>query len=105
MIVSEKLSPFWHYQRGLELQEKGAADEAAASFQRALCLDPNLVVAHFALGALFQQQGRWEEAARGFRNARGLLENYSSEALLPGAEGMTAGRMLAVLSSIQNPPP
>ena len=100
-----KLSPAWHYEHGLEQQESGAAEEAIASFKRALYLDPQLVVAHVALGALAQRQGHVRDARRCFRNARALLEPFAPETLLPASGGLTAGRILEMLSSMQNTPP
>ena len=57
-----------HYNRGVALDHLERIDEAVASYQRSLVLDPALADAHFNLAQLFQQAG--EE--------RGALRHYSA---------------------------
>ena len=89
------------YERGLELQEAGAIDAALTCFERALHLDPQLVVAYIALAALAQKTGREDQAQNCFANARRLLENASADAVLPASGGLTAARMLTMLPPSQ----
>ena len=100
-LAADKLVAAHHYLRGVILQEQGALDEAVAALQRALFLDPGFVVAHFALGHLVLRQGRSRGAARGFANARALLQKCAPEAVLPESDGITAGRLLAILTSME----
>ncbi|MBV9128311.1 MAG: tetratricopeptide repeat protein, partial [Verrucomicrobia bacterium] len=98
-IALHKLDAASHYLRGMILQEQGALDEAAASLKRALFLDQDFVVAHFALGNLMQGRGRATDAKRSFENARALLRRYPAEAVLPESDGISAGRLLAILDA------
>ena len=87
--------------RGAILQEQSAFDEAAAAFKRALYLDPDFAIAHFTLGHLFLRQGRGREAARCFANASSLLRTRPPDSEVPESDGITAGRLLAILNSMQ----
>jgi chemotaxis protein methyltransferase CheR len=97
----DKLNAAHHYLHGLILQGQGALDLAATAFRRAIFLQPDFVVAHFALGKLFEHQGRHRDAGRSFENARQLLRAHESGAVLPQSDGLTAGRLLAILSAPQ----
>ena len=99
-LAADKLVPAHHYLRGVILQEQAALDEAAAALRRALFLDRDFVIAHFALGHLMLRQGREREAARCFANARASLGKYAPDAPLPESDGITAGRLQAILSSM-----
>jgi chemotaxis protein methyltransferase CheR len=101
VILGNKLIAPGHYLRGMILQEKGAFAEAREALRRALFLDHDFVVAHFALGNLTRQQGRPRDAARSLATARTLLQKYAPEAELPEADGVTAGRLLALIETIQ----
>src|ERR1019366_7540520 len=68
-VMADKLNPGWHYLLGAILQEGDRFQEAAASLQRALYLDQDFVLAHFALGNLRQRQGLNRESVRHFENA------------------------------------
>ena len=97
--AANKLVPAHHYLQGVILQEQGAFTEAAAALRRALYLDPDFVIALFALGHVMLRQGRKEGAERYFENARALLKTSDPERVLPESDGLTAGRLLAMLSS------
>ncbi len=100
-ISVEKLSAASHYLRGVILHEQNEIEEAASAMKRALYLDHDFVVAHFALGNLMLRQGRSGDARRCFENARALLKLQPPEATLPESDGVTAGRLLAILTSMQ----
>ena len=100
-ISVEKLSAASHYLRGVILHEQNEIEEAASAMKRALYLDHDFIVAHFALGNLMLRQGRSSDARRCFENARALLKLQPPEATLPESDGVTAGRLLAILASMQ----
>lgn len=100
-IKAEKVVASHYYLRGAILQEQDAVDAAVTAFRQALYLDHSFVVAHFALGNSMLRQGRNSDARRCFANARSLLANYAPEAELPDSDGITAGRLLEILSSMQ----
>ena len=71
------------------------------ALRRALGLDAAFTLAHFTLGHLLLRQGRAAEAARCFDLARTLLHACAPEAVLPESEGLTAGRLLTMLATLE----
>ncbi|MBI2876233.1 MAG: tetratricopeptide repeat protein [Candidatus Tectomicrobia bacterium] len=101
-LAGERLNGGLHYLHAMILQEQGAIEEAITSLRRALYLDPQFVLAHFALGNLALQRGKGKESEKHFENALSLLSAYQPEELLPESEGMTAGRLLEILRSTRS---
>jgi chemotaxis protein methyltransferase CheR len=99
-LTADKMNPGFHYLRATILQEQGAVAEAAGSLKRALYLDPNFVLAHFALGNLARNQSKPVEAAKHFQHARQVLCGLPPDALLPEADGITAGRLAEIIGSM-----
>ncbi len=99
-ITAQKLDPAHHYLQGAILQEQGESAAAIASMRRALYLDPELAVAHFALGNLLERAGRAREAQRCFENVRRLLASFDPQSVVPESDGLTAGQMLALVNSM-----
>jgi chemotaxis protein methyltransferase CheR len=106
-IVAEKLNPAHQYLIAVIQQELGLQNDAVRSLGRALYLDPDFVLAHFALGNHMLSQSRQREAERHFLNALALLYKKRDKDILPESDGMTAGRLAkiieAVLSSLPQP--
>ncbi len=100
-IGSDKFSPGLHYLRASILQEQGALDESIHSLKRALYLDPDFVLAHFAMGILNRRRGKAGEANRDFKNVLYLLRNCPQEEMLPESDGITAGRLAEIVQSIK----
>ncbi len=96
-IATDKLNSDYHYLHGTILQEQGSADAAVMSLRRAVFLEPNLVVAHFALGNIARQQGKPKDADRHYRIAMKVLSDYDEQAPVPASEGMTAGRLMNMI--------
>jgi chemotaxis protein methyltransferase CheR len=96
-IAAEKLDAGLHYLRATILQELNRAGEAVASFKRALYLEPEFVLAHFALGNLAVGQGHTRTARRCFENVLALLATSREEDVLPESEGLTAGRFREII--------
>lgn len=96
-ISIDRLSEGAHYLRAVILQEERAFEEAEESLKRALYLDPNFTLAHFALGNLSLRRGEIEEASRHFRNALSLLQRYGPEDFPPESEKLTAGRLAEII--------
>lgn len=92
-----RLNPMAHYLLGTILQEQGRTSEAALCHKRALYLEPDFVLAHFALGNAYRQLKQAPQSARHFHHARQLLEKLPADQLLPESEDMTAGRLLEAI--------
>ena len=100
-IAADKMNPSHHYLLATILQEQGQHDNAIRSLMRALYLDPDFVLAHFALGNLHQSQGRYREAQRYFGNVSLLLRTHPPDETLLEADGLKAGRLAEIVSSLQ----
>ncbi|OIQ92229.1 chemotaxis protein methyltransferase cher2 [mine drainage metagenome] len=99
-ITADKMNPLHHYLSATILQEQGQHEIAIQSLMRALYLDPDFVLAHFSLGNLHQSQGHYREAQRHFGNVLLLLRKHPQDEILPDAEGLTAGRLVEIATSL-----
>jgi chemotaxis protein methyltransferase CheR len=104
-ITADKLNPAHHYLLAAIQQEQGQADNAAQSLACTLYLDPEFVLAHYALGNLRQSQGRRREALRHFDNAVAALQAHPPDELLPEADGLTVGRLAEIIESMRSSMP
>lgn len=98
-LLKEKLNPALHYLRAAILQEQNREAEAIAAIQRALYLDPDLVLAHFTLGNLMLRQGNIANTKKSFRNALSLLEKLEQDDIIPESDGQTAGRFREIIDA------
>ena len=98
-IATNKLKPTAHYLLAMIYQELGEGPKAIRSLRRALYLDPDFVLAHFALGNLCTFHGQPGEAERHFDIALGLLSLHTDDELLPESNGLTAGRLRDIVKS------
>ncbi|HUX26314.1 MAG TPA: tetratricopeptide repeat protein, partial [Burkholderiales bacterium] len=100
-IAADKLNPAHYYLLATIEQERGQSEAAERSLGRALYLEPDFALAHFALGNLCLSEGRQREARRHFGNALTLLRACPTDALLPEADGLSAGRLVEIIASVQ----
>lgn len=101
-VVADKLDAASHYLRAVILHELGDTEPARRALQRALYLEPKLVLAHFALGNLALNAGQRSEAEKHFRNALRLLAARAQGDVLPESDGLTAGRLTEIVTSMIN---
>ena len=94
------MNPQLHYLRAMILQEQGALLDAAKELHRAIYLDHNFVLAHFALGNLERHAGHAKDAHKHFQNALQLLQRCRADEVLPESEGMTAGRLGEIIHTM-----
>ena len=99
-LATDKLNPGLHYLRAMILQEQGADHEAGNSLKRALYLDQNLVIAHVALANLARKGGRLKEYRTYLETALAILGGCPADEILPESEGMTAGRLMNIIGSM-----
>ena len=98
-VETDRLNPVGHYLLGAILHELGRSAEAAISHKRALYLDPEFVLAHFALGNIYRDQRKPYIAAKHFENALLILEKHHGDDPLPESDGLTAGRLMEIIRS------
>jgi chemotaxis protein methyltransferase CheR len=96
-IVADKLDPVAHYLNAMVLQELGEREQARRSLQRALYLQPDFVLAHFALGNLAERR---LDSHRHFANALDLLRRMRAADLVPESDGLTAGRLSEIITTL-----
>ena len=100
-IAADKLNPAHYFMLAAICQEQGQSERAERSLGRALYLEPDFALAHFALGNLCLSGGRQREARRHFGNALTLLRACPADALLPEADGLSAGRLVEIVASVR----
>lgn len=98
-VTAEKLNAAAHYLHGTIAQELGDSDTARRSFDRCVYLQPDFVLGHFALGTLARRAGRQRESKRHFQNTLDVLQDLSSETVIPESDGLTAGRLAEMILS------
>jgi len=99
-IASDKTDSAAHYVRAMILQEMGQRQAARGSLRRAVYLEPDFALAHFALGNLARADARTAQANRHFANALHVLRSWPPGALLPESDGMSAGRVMEIISTL-----
>lgn len=99
-IASDKLDAAGHYLHALVLLEQGDSRNARMALQRAVYLDHDFVMAHFALGNLARSRGNLAQANKHFANAQHFLGHYRHDDLLPEADGLSAGRLAQTLAAM-----
>jgi chemotaxis protein methyltransferase CheR len=100
-IEGDRLNARLHYLCGMIKQELADPAASAASFRRALYLDPEFIMAHFAMGHLAFQRGGIREGTRNFDNALRLLRNCPVDGLVPESEGMSSERLAEIISHLK----
>ena len=101
-IAADKTDPAGHYLHSMIVLEQGDPRRARPSLQRAIYLDHDFVLAHFALGNLALRCGKSAEAAKHFSNAQHLLQACRADDVLPESDGLTASRLAETLASLTN---
>lgn len=99
-VNAEKLNPVLHYLLATIYHEQGHLKESIKSHRQALYLDPEFVLAHFALGNLLQKLDRFNESGKHFENALSLLLRLDTDEIIPFSEGITAGSLTELVQSM-----
>lgn len=100
-VAADKCDPGLRYLLASVLEESGQPEDAKAALRQTLYLDPDHVLAHFALATLLRRLGQTSRAAAHFTVARRLLDANAADALLPDGEGMTAGRLREIIDATE----
>jgi len=75
-------------------QEQGEIPAAIEALRRAVYLTPNSSAAHFMLGCLLLRQGDRKGGRRSMETVVQLLRSAAPDEVVPGSDGLTAGRLL-----------
>ena len=99
-IEADQLNPRFYYLLATLLLEQGQENEAVLALKRTLFLDAGFILAHFALGNIARRQKRVRVSRKHFQNALRLLHQYPHEEIIPESEGLTAGRLSELISTM-----
>lgn len=99
-IAADKIDAAAHYVHATVLQEMGQRETARRSLRRAVYLQPDFALAHFVLGNFARADARPAEAHRHFANALHVLRDCPPDALLPESDGLTAGRLMEIITTL-----
>jgi chemotaxis protein methyltransferase CheR len=99
-LAVDKLDASAHYLHAVILQELGETGAARRSLQRAVYLQPDFVLAHFALGNGARGGARSPEANRHFDNALRLLRGRPTDERVPESDGLTAGGLIEIIAAL-----
>ena len=81
------MNPQVHYLRGLMLMQQNELNDALSALRRAIYCDSSFVLAHYALGELYEKRGDMDEATRCWlRSQRSIAERQPQDKVAPGEE-------------------
>ena len=100
-VSADKCNPHLHYLLAIILEEQKKGEEARASLKKALYLDHDFVLAHFALANLSLRGGKIAEARKHFGNTTEILSKCKPDEILPESEGITAGRLSEMIGAVR----
>jgi chemotaxis protein methyltransferase CheR len=102
-IARDKLGAEIRYLEATILMESGREEEAIASLERTLFLDPRHILAYFTLGTLALRRGDAATSSRCLKNALDLLAMSGDEDTVPGSEGLAVGRFREIIRATMRP--
>ncbi len=90
-----------YYTLALIYQEEGEPDKAIAHLKKTIYLEKGFVLAYFSLANIYQQLKYREEARHNRSQAIQLAANMPPDKPVPGADDLTAGRLLTMLKATE----
>lgn len=100
-VSADKCNARLHYLLATILEEQKQVEEARVSLKKALYLDRNFVLAHFALANLSLRAGKAANARKHFSNVTEILSGYKPDDIIPESEGITAGRLAEIIGTFR----
>jgi len=101
-IQADSFNPSYYYLLASIQQEQGNIDKSIKSLNQTLYLEPNFIMAYMALGMIRRKQGRRQDFQKCVKNALYYLKNMSKNDIVASSDGMTAGRLIELLESMNN---
>ncbi len=92
-IVADRTNPAAHFLHAAVCQELGRLEEAIDALGRVLYLDQDFILAHHALGGLYQRLDQQKKSRRHLAVALTLLLARSPDEIVPESDGMACGRL------------
>lgn len=100
LFEADKLDPVSHFLEAVTQSEQGDTEAALRGLRQVIFLDPDFILAHYLTGVLYQSQGKFQLAQRAWRNALVLLNRQADTELVAHAEGITVGRVKAMIGEL-----
>jgi chemotaxis protein methyltransferase CheR len=100
LLLQNDITADAYYLVATILMEENEPLKAESTLKRALYLDPQHLLSHFLMGNIVRQLGKNVVAAKHFRNVKDLLAPFQDNEVVPGSEGLTAGRMKSIIETI-----
>ncbi|HEX3844306.1 MAG TPA: CheR family methyltransferase [Steroidobacteraceae bacterium] len=99
-VAADKLNASPYYVRAMILQELGDMKSARHCLQRAVYLQADFALAHFALGNCARREAPGGGEKKHLDNALRLLRGRPPDELVPESEGLTAGRLTEIICAV-----
>ncbi|KPA12008.1 methylase of chemotaxis methyl-accepting protein [Candidatus Magnetomorum sp. HK-1] len=99
-ISLDAFNPKYYYLMATIQQEQGQIDLSIKALNQALYLEPSFIMAYMALGMIRRKQGRQKDSEKCMKNALYYLKNMGKNTIVPSSDGMTAGRLVDMLESM-----
>jgi chemotaxis protein methyltransferase CheR len=100
-VSADKCNPLLYYLLAIILEEQKRGEEAKVCLKKALYLDHNFILAHFALANISLRSGKMAEARKHFSNTTEILSKCKPDEILPDSEGITAGRLSEMIGAVR----
>lgn len=100
LIGYEPINARWYYLRATIQQELGEDGAASIALRQAIFLEPEFVLAHFALGNILRQSGNLLQAKRCFQRVMDLLDNVDGSTEIQDSDGLMAGQLTTIVRSL-----
>jgi tetratricopeptide (TPR) repeat protein len=82
-----------YYTLALVMQHKGLLPSAIEAMKKVVYIDRAYVLGHYGLGNLYFENNQLPQAQKSLDNALKLLISYPAEAMVPGSNDITVGRL------------
>jgi len=93
-IAVDSTNPAAYFLYAMICQELGRLEEAVTALGKVLYLDQDFILAHHALGSLYQWLDKPRESKRHLAVALELLLARNRDEIVPDSEGVTCGRLV-----------
>lgn len=96
----DKVKADHFYLLGTILMEENETALAEQALKRALFLDQHHLMSHFLMGNIATRLAKKQVARKHFQNAMELIGHFEEGEIVPGADGLTAGRIKKILGNL-----
>jgi chemotaxis protein methyltransferase CheR len=100
-IDMDKLTIDAYYTLALVLQHQGKLDQAIEVMKRVVYIDHTHILGHYGLANLLKDCGLMPQAQKSLDNALHLVRDLPPDQIIPGSNGITAGRLRDAIVRLQ----